>query len=332
MWVQALIPVGTGKSIRRSKPILWSREAKLNKPVSIGVHVPSVSVSGLADGAAYAAYFKLVEDVGLDAVWVEDRIFHPAHLADSLTLLTWAAAATTRIQLGTAVTVLNLRHAPVLARQIATLQHLSGGRVTLGVSIGGRPEEYQALGVPMVRRVGVFRESLGVLRRLLTGEVVNIDGTYFSLTDAIVRPAADIPILIGGIAENAIERAGELGDGWIMGPFGGVEEFRQGWRIAQAAAKAANKNLEDLTAGRLIYIAIDDNKEKAREEITAFLHGYYGPHFGMEKHAIYGSSSEVAEHLKALAEAGLTHFMLGLPSLNVTQLQRLAEEIAPVLR
>ena len=84
MWVQALIPVGTGKSIRRSKPILWSREAKLHKPVSIGVHVPSVSVSGLADGAAYAAYFKLVEDVGLDAVWVEDRIFHPAHLADSL--------------------------------------------------------------------------------------------------------------------------------------------------------------------------------------------------------------------------------------------------------
>jgi len=332
MWVQALIPVGTGKSICRSKPILWSREAKLHKPVSIGVHVPSVSVSGLADGAAYAAYFKLVEDVGLDAVWVEDRIFHPAHLADSLTLLTWAAAATTRIQLGTAVTVLNLRHAPVLARQIATLQHLSGGRVTLGVSIGGRPEEYQALGVPMVRRVGVFRESLGVLRSLLTGEVVNIDGTYFSLTDAIVRPAADIPILIGGIAENAIERAGELGDGWIMGPFGGVEEFRQGWRIAQAAAKAANKNLEDLTAGRLIYIAIDNNKEKAREDITAFLHGYYGPDFGMEKHAIYGSSSEVADRLKALAEAGLTHFMLGLPSLNVTQLQRLAEEVAPVLR
>ncbi len=228
----------------------------------------------------------------------------------------------------------NLKHgqAPVLARQVTTLHHLSGGRVTLGVSIGGRPEEYRALGVPMDRRVGIFRESLGVLRCLLAGEAVNLDGTYFSLTDAVVRPAANIPILIGGIAERAIKRAGELGDGWIMGPFGGVEEFRQGWRIAQAAAQTANKKPEDLTAGRLIYIAIDNNKEKAREDITAFLHGYYGPDFGMEKHAIYGSSSEVAERLKALAEAGLTHFMLGLPSLNVTQLQRLAEEIAPVLR
>ena len=330
--MRAPIPVGTGKSVRRSNAILWSDEAKLHKPVSIGVHVPSVSVSGLADGTTYADYFKVVEDVGLDAVWVEDRIFHPAPLADSLTLLTWAAAATSRIQLGTAVTILNLRQAPVLARQAATLHHLSGGRVTLGVSIGGRPEEYRALGVPMDRRVGIFRESLDVLRRLLAGEAVNLDGTYFSLTDAVVRPAANIPILIGGIAESAIKRAGELGDGWIMGPFGGVEEFRQGWRIAQTAAQTANKNPEDLTAGRLIYIAIDNNKEKAREDITAFLHGYYGPDFGMEKHAIYGSSSEVAERLNALAEAGLTHFMLGLPSLNVTQLQRLAEEIAPVLR
>ena len=117
----------------------------MHKPVSIGVHVPSVSVSGLADGTAYAAYFKIVEDVGLDAVWVEDRIFHPAPLADSLTLLTWAAAATSRIQLGTAVTILNLRQAPVLARQAATLHHLSGGRVTLGVSIGGLSGEDRCL-------------------------------------------------------------------------------------------------------------------------------------------------------------------------------------------
>ena len=131
-----------------------------NQSISIGIHVPSVSVTGLADGATYASYFKFVEDIGLDAIWVEDRIFHHAHLADSLTLLTWAAANTSRIQLGTAVTVLNLRQAPVLARQITTLQHLSGGRITLGVSIGGRPHEYQALGTPMERRVGLFQEEI----------------------------------------------------------------------------------------------------------------------------------------------------------------------------
>ena len=304
----------------------------MNKPISIGVHVPSVSVTGLADGATYAEYFKLAEDIGLDAVWVEDRIFHHAHLADSLTMLTWAAANTNRIQLGTAVTVLNLRQAPVLARQIATLQHLSGERITLGVSNGGHPNEYQALGLPMNLRVNVFRESLCVLRHLLTGATVTLDGNYFSLKDARILPAANIQILIGGIAESAIKRAGELGDGWIMGPFGGIEEFRQGWRIAKQSALAAQNGRKDLTAGRLIYISIDDNKEKALANMTKFLHGYYGIERGVEKHAICGSPIEIAERLKEFAEAGLTHFILGLPSLDHTQLQRLAEEVAPILR
>lgn len=304
----------------------------MHKPISIGIHVPSVSVSALADGATYAKYFKFVEDIGLDAVWVEDRIFHSAHLADSLTLLTWAAANTDRIQLGTAVTVLNIRQAPVLARQISTLQHLSSGRTTLGVSIGGRPNEYQALGVPIEHRVGVFRESLRVLRLLLAGEPVNLDGTYFVIENATIQPAADIQILIGGIAESAINRAGELGDGWIMGPFGGVKEFRRGWQIFKEAARSAQNDREDLTAARLIYISIDDNKAKALEKITKFLHGYYGAKIGMEKHAIYGSPLEVAERLKELAEAGLTHFILGLPSLDRTQLVRLAEEVSPNLR
>ena len=234
--------------------------------------------------------------------------------------------------MGTAVTVLNLRQAPVLARQIATLHHLSGGRITLGVSIGGRPDEYQALNVPMGRRVSVFRESLHVLRLLLAGETVNLDGDFFNLSEAIIRPAADIQIWIGAIDESAIKRAGELGDGWIMGPFGGVKEFRQGWRTAKESAQLAKKNREDFKAGRLIYISIDDNKKKAFNNIRNFLHGYYGAESGMEKHAIYGSSAEVAERLKELAEAGLTHFILGLPSLDHNQLLRLSEEVAPVLR
>ena len=125
---------------------------------------------------------------------------------------------------------------------------------------------------------------------------------------------------------------GELGDGWIMGPFGGGEEFRKGWRIAKEAARAAQNKRKDLTAGRLIYISIDDNKDKALDNITTFLHGYYGAEIGMEKHAIYGSPIEVAEQLKELADAGLTHFILGLPSLDRTQLMLLADEVAPKLR
>lgn len=322
--------IAAGSNARSRRQI--GKDNALAKPVSIGIHVPSVSVTGLDDGREYADFFRAVEDLGLDALWVEDRIFHPADMADSLTLLTWAAAHTRTIRLGTAVMVVNLRQAPVVARQVSTLQHLSGGRVSLGISIGGRPEEYQALGVPMDRRVAVFRDSIDTLRQLLSGEPANRPGGFFPMADAIIRPAAPTPILIGGLVEAAIRRAGELGDGWIMGPFGGPAEFRAGWEIAKAGARAAGKNPNDLSAGRLVYVAIDDDRAKAQAHITEFLHGYYGPDFGVEKHAIAGPPDEVAARLRELVDAGMTDLMLGIPSLDLRHLRRLAEEVAPALR
>ncbi|MDA1097789.1 MAG: LLM class flavin-dependent oxidoreductase [Proteobacteria bacterium] len=304
----------------------------MEKSVSVGIHVPSVSASGLADGQAYAGFFRDIETMGLDAIWVEDRIFHAAHLADSLMLLSWAAANTQRVRLGTAVLLLNLRQAPILARQVSTLHHLSGGRVALGVSIGGRPEEYQALGVPMDRRVAVFRDGMTALRALLAGEPVTHPGPYFPLDGAIVRPAAKLPILVGGIAEAAIRRAGELGDGWIMGPFGSAKDFEHGWRIAQAGARAAGKDPDDLTAGRLLYVAVDNDRAKARAEMAQFLHGYYGPDFDVDQHAVFGPAAEVRVRLREQVDAGITHLMLGVPSLDRAQLRRLAEDVAPALR
>jgi alkanesulfonate monooxygenase SsuD/methylene tetrahydromethanopterin reductase-like flavin-dependent oxidoreductase (luciferase family) len=150
--------------------------------------VPSSAVGSLGSGEAYAEFFRQVETLGLDAVWTEDRIFHGANMLDPLMLLASAAASTRRIELGTAVLVLTLRNAAVLARQVSTLQHLSGGRLALGVSLGGRPEEYAAVGVPMARRVAVFRESVTVLRRLLAGEPVDHHGEFFRLEQATVRP------------------------------------------------------------------------------------------------------------------------------------------------
>ena len=150
-------------------------------PVSVGIHVPSSAVAALDSGEAYAEYFRQVEALGLDAVWTEDRIFHDASMLDPLMLLASAAACTRRIELGTAVLVVTLRAAAVVARQVSTLHHLAGGRVALGVSLGGRPEEYKAVGVPMNRRVTVFRESVAVIQKLLAGGPVDHDGQFFRL-------------------------------------------------------------------------------------------------------------------------------------------------------
>ncbi len=304
----------------------------MDKSLSIGIHVPSVSVMGLDSGGYYARFFRDVEALGFDAIWVEDRIFHPAPLADSLTLLSWAAANTERLLLGTAVMVLNLRLAPVVARQVATLQHLSGGRVALGVSIGGRPEEYQGLGIPMDRRVSLFRESITVLRALLEGEPVEHEGAFFRLSGVVVRPAAPVPILIGGLADAAIRRAGRLGDGWIMAPFGTLRDFERGWRSVHEAALEAGRDPDDLIAGRLLYVAVDEDRSRARDALARFLDGYYGAGFDVDEHGIFGPAREVSARLREQIEAGISHLMLGVPSLDLDHLRRLAEEVVPVLR
>jgi alkanesulfonate monooxygenase SsuD/methylene tetrahydromethanopterin reductase-like flavin-dependent oxidoreductase (luciferase family) len=304
----------------------------ISRQVSIGIHVPSTSVAPLGSGAAYSEFFRQIEDLGLDAIWVEDRLFHQTNMLDPLMLLTWAAASTRRVQVGTAVLLLNLRHAAVVARQVSTLSHLCGGRLAVGVSLGGRPDEYQALGVPMQKRVAVFRESLTVLRRLLTGQPVEHQGQFFQLQGATVRPAATIPLYLGGRADGALRRAGELADGWIMGPFGTVQDFQQGWRIVQDAARANGRNPDALVAGRLLYVAVDDDRERAREMLRSFLHGYYGQSFDVDQHAIFGPAEEVAARLRAQVDAGITHLMLGVPTLELGHLRRVAESVAPALR
>ena len=289
-------------------------------------------MGALGSGEAYAEFYRQVEALGLDAVWTEDRIFHAANMLDPLMLLAGAAASTRRIQLGTAVLVLTLRNAAVVARQVATLHHLSGGRLALGVSLGGRPEEYVAAGVPMARRVAVFRESITVLRRLLAGEPVEHHGEFFRLQGATVRPPAPVPLYVGGNAEGALRRAGELADGWIMGPFGTLRDFAPSWRIVQDAARAAGRNADALIAGRLVYVAVHDDRDRAREALRGFLHGYYGSRFDVDQSAIFGPPGEVAARLAEHVQAGITRLMLGVPTLDTGHLQQLAAEVAPMLR
>ena len=302
------------------------------QPVSVGIHVPSSAVAALDSGEAYAEFFRQVEALGLDAVWTEDRIFHDANMLDPLMLLASAAACTRRIELGTAVLVVTLRAAAIVARQVSTLHHLAGGRVALGLSLGGRPEEYKAVGVPMKRRVTVFRDNVAAIRQLLAGGPVELEGEFFRLEKAIVRPAARVPIYVGGHAEGALRRAGELADGWIMSPFGTVRDFPRLWGAVRDAARAAGRNADALVAGRLVYVAVDDDRERARGALRKFLHNYYSSRFDVDQFAIFGSAPEVAARLVKHVETGITKLMLGLPDLDLAQLRRIAHEVAPAVR
>ena len=309
----------------------------LSRSLSIGLHVPTFGPDRLPQAAEYTAFFRRAEALGFDAVWAEDRILHEVPILDPLLLLTWAASCTERMLLGTAIMVLNIRRAMVVARQVATLHHLSGQRFALGVSIGGHPAEYAGAGVSMSKRVGVLRDALTVVRGLNSGAPF----TYQTTTDdlpratyenAIVRPAAPVPLLMGGIAEPATVRAGELADGWIMAPFGSLEDFARGWQLARDGAEAAGRDPAQLVAGRLIYVCANPQTDKAREELQVFLRCYYGDLLDVDRDGIFGTAQDVADQLKAQIAAGITHLMLGVPNLKLEHLEYLANAIIPQLR
>ena len=117
-----------------------------------------------------------------------------------------------------------------------------------------------------------------------------------------------------------------------MSPFGTLDDFPGLWRVVSEAASAAGRDPSTLVASRLVYVAVDDNRDRAREALRVFLHGYYGPRFDVDRHAIFGPAPEVAASLRAHVDAGITQLMLGVPTLDLAHLRRVADEVAPAVR
>jgi probable F420-dependent oxidoreductase len=161
------------------------------------------------------------EDAGLDELWVTDHIAIPPDDAegsngrylDALSTLAWLAGATERIGLGTSVLILPYRPALPTAKAIATIQELSGGRLTLGVGVGWMDAEFRALGVDRHQRGAISDRTLDFLRRCFESEddVVEENGQKFYFRPRPARPR----ILIGGQPPHALERAVRYGDGWM---------------------------------------------------------------------------------------------------------------------
>jgi len=191
--------------------------------MQIGVHLPHIGRKATPEAVTRAAV--QAEQLGLADVWVSEHVIlpkdapyppSPAFLEPILTLA-WAAAATKRVRLGTSVIVLPMHHPVPIAKQLATLQTLSNGRVIFGIGVGWLEAEFSALGVPFRERGRRTDESIALMRALWRDDPVSFPSKYIAAAIADMRmepKPAPIPIWVGGSSEAALARAVKLCDGW----------------------------------------------------------------------------------------------------------------------
>ncbi len=181
---------------------------------------------GLSDANVLGDLAVEAEDLGFDSVWVNHHVLNVGYIEerldtkpyhDALTVLTWAAARTERVKLGTSVLVLPYLHPMVLAKALATLDQLSGGRVIAGVGVGSLPEENAVLAVGYGDRGPSSDEAIDLMRALWSSPVADHDGERFSFTGLKTAPQpkqTPLPLWIGGSGGPAQRRAARVGEGW----------------------------------------------------------------------------------------------------------------------
>ena len=221
-----------------------------------------VGRSSLVDAAL--AY----EAAAFDSVWVSDHVVQPRTIEsaypysadgvagwptdvpflEAVVAMTLVAAVTERVEIGTAVLVLPQRNPVLLAKQLATLDLLAGGRIALGVGAGWLAEEFAALGADFAGRGRAMTESIELLRRCWTGFPDAFDGDSYTLPGGLVSlpaPAHPIPVLVGGMSPAALRRVAATGDGWLAqvdGPVVDLAALETALAALDAACSSAGRD------------------------------------------------------------------------------------------
>jgi alkanesulfonate monooxygenase SsuD/methylene tetrahydromethanopterin reductase-like flavin-dependent oxidoreductase (luciferase family) len=257
---------------------------------SLGAGIPPIAT------AAHRA-----ESLGLDSLWVGDHLFFHQPNIEALVALSVAAGATTTIGLGTGVLLPALRDPVVLAKQVTSLHAVSGGRLLLGVGVGGEfPAEWEAVGVDPSERGARTDELIDLVLAASSGKPVSHASAHYKLdmpAMGVVHPTPP-PVWVGGRADAALRRVARVGTGWLTV-----------WTSVRRM-----KDAIDATGVRpalLVFTSFGDTDSAVRSQAEAFVRGHYNlPYEAMERYVIGGSATAVADALAPYVDLGVRDFVI----------------------
>jgi probable F420-dependent oxidoreductase len=303
--------------------------------VELAVAVPQTVLAGQIEPARIRAFLERAEALGFASAWVVEQILGRIPSLEPVELLTWAAAVTRRIRLGSAVLLTGLRSPVHLAKSLATLDHLSGGRLIVGVGLGGNPKIYPAFGLGAERRAARFAEGLRLMKHLWTESRVTFAGDFWRLTNAAMEPKPlqkpHPPLWFGAHHPDALRRAVDLGDGFMGAGSVSTATFTEEVKLLRGYLAEAGRDPERFAVGKRVYIAIDRDRERAGRRLEEWFGAFYGrPELAAEV-AVWGDVPECLERLAGVVAGGARLVMLNPVFDEMEHLERFAAEIAPKL-
>jgi alkanesulfonate monooxygenase len=261
----------------------------------------------------------------------------PFPFFESLTTLTVLARETETVELGTGILVLPIRTAAILAKTAATLDIVSGGRLTLGMAVGWYEREFDACGVPFTRRGRIFEENLELLKAFWTGERVTGEARGIPFRNAIMLPPpAQRPrprLLVGGYVDRVLKRVGEKSDGWLT-YFYEPDPFERAWQKIRGYAEAAGRDPDELHNMAQLPLCIADSFEEADRRARQYIADYFDLPAWSEstaESAIRGTPEQCAEQIAQHAAVGVQHICLVPYGYEQEQVERFAAEVMPLV-
>ena len=282
-----------------------------------------------------------LEQLPIDSLWVGGHIASRNPSTEAMTSLAQLVALTERVRVGTSILLLPLYPPAIIAKQVADLDRASGGRLTLGVGVGGEyPQEFRAAQVPIGERGRRLQEAVPLLRRLWTAETISHDGPFYAMQDVRIHPApaqpGGPPIIIAGRREKAMGRAALLGDGWMPYLYS-PRRYRASVQTIRERAAAAGRDLTGFEWYAFVFVNVDPDGTRARQEAARTLGATYNQDFQqmIDSVAAVGTPQEVTARLREFVAAGVQHFIFmpvcgdGDPHVVV---RRLVDDIIPAVR
>jgi probable F420-dependent oxidoreductase len=303
--------------------------------IPCGIAIPQSFADSTVDVGLINKFVSSAETLGYDSLWVQEQILSDSSILEPVTLLTYVAALTSKLRLGTSVLLPVIRNPVQLAKSIASLDQLSHGRVIVGVGIGGPHVPEAVFGVSSERRGRRFVETLQVLKAFWTQRKATFSGEFWRFENMPMEPKPvqqpHPPIWFGARTEVGLKRAVRHGDGWMGAGSSSSADFVQHVGMIRRFMDEAKRDPKTFPLSKRVYIAVDDNRDRAERRLREWFGVRYKNADMGSRVSIWGGRAECIDKLGELIRAGAQHLMLNPAFDHMEHLELLAREVVPHL-